>query len=58
VASVAIGAAGAKNGAHLAARILALADPVLAERVQAFRAEQAGGAEMGIDPRATGQAER
>jgi 5-(carboxyamino)imidazole ribonucleotide mutase len=58
VASVAIGAAGAKNGAHLAARILALADPVLAERVQAFRAEQAGGAEIGIDPHATGRAER
>lgn len=51
VASVAIGAAGAKNAAHLAARILALGDPALAERVAAFRAEQAAGAEIGIDPR-------
>lgn len=58
VASVAIGPAGAKNAAHLAARILALADAPLAARVQAFRAEQAGGAELGIDPRATGRAER
>lgn len=52
VASVAIGSAGAKNAAHLAARILALADPALAERVAAFRAEQAGKAELRIDPRA------
>ena len=51
VASVAIGSAGAKNAAHLAARILALADPALAERVTAFRAEQASGAELRIDPR-------
>jgi 5-(carboxyamino)imidazole ribonucleotide mutase len=51
VASVAIGSAGAKNAAHLAARILALADPALAERVIAFRAEQASGAELRIDPR-------
>ena len=51
VAAVAIGAAGAKNAAHLAARILALADPELAGRVGAFRAEQAAGAEVGIDPR-------
>jgi 5-(carboxyamino)imidazole ribonucleotide mutase len=51
VASVAIGSAGAKNAAHLAARILALADPALAERVTAFRAEQAAGAELRIDPR-------
>jgi 5-(carboxyamino)imidazole ribonucleotide mutase len=51
VAAVAIGSAGAKNAAHLAARILALADPVLAARVEAFRSEQAAGAEVGIDPR-------
>jgi 5-(carboxyamino)imidazole ribonucleotide mutase len=51
VASVAIGPAGAKNAAHLAARILALADPELAQRVEAFRAEQAAGAEVAIDPR-------
>ncbi len=51
VASVAIGSAGAKNAAHLAARILALADPDVAERVAAFRAEQATMAELRIDPR-------
>jgi len=48
---VAIGAPGAKNAAHLAARILALSDGELAGRVAAFRAEQAAGAEVGIDPR-------
>ncbi len=51
VATVAIGSAGAKNAAHLAARILALADGELAERVAAFRDEQASKAEIGIDPR-------
>jgi 5-(carboxyamino)imidazole ribonucleotide mutase len=52
VATVAIGSPGAKNAAHLAARILALTDPDLAERVSRFRDEQAAGAELGIDPRA------
>lgn len=52
VAAVAIGAAGAKNAAHLAARILALADPELAARVESFRAGQASRAELRIDPRA------
>jgi 5-(carboxyamino)imidazole ribonucleotide mutase len=52
VASVAIGSAGAKNAAHLAARILALTDAAIAERVAAFRDEQAGKAELRIDPRA------
>ena len=52
VAAVAIGSAGAKNAAHLAARILALSDAELAERVAAFRDEQAGRAETRIDPRA------
>lgn len=52
VATVAIGSAGAKNAAHLAARILALSDPPVAERVRAFRAEQAAKAELRIDPRA------
>ena len=52
VASVAIGSAGAKNAAHLAARILALSDPDVAERLDTFRSEQAGGAEVAIDPRA------
>ena len=52
VATVAIGSAGAKNAGHLAARILALADDELAERVTGFRAEQATKAELRIDPRA------
>jgi 5-(carboxyamino)imidazole ribonucleotide mutase len=51
VATVAIGSAGAKNAAHLAARILALSDPGLAERVATVREEQAGRAELRIDPR-------
>jgi 5-(carboxyamino)imidazole ribonucleotide mutase len=51
VASVAIGPAGARNAAHLAARILALADAALAARVDELRAELAGAAELGIDPR-------
>lgn len=52
VASVAIGSAGAKNAGHLAARILAVGDPAVAERVEAFRAEQAAGADIAVDPRA------
>ncbi|HEY6608650.1 MAG TPA: 5-(carboxyamino)imidazole ribonucleotide mutase [Candidatus Limnocylindria bacterium] len=52
VATVAIGGAGAKNAGHLAARILALGDPALAERVRDFRADQAERAELRIDPRA------
>jgi 5-(carboxyamino)imidazole ribonucleotide mutase len=52
VAAVAIGSAGAKNAGHLAARILALADEELSARVDAFRKEQAAGAELGVDPRA------
>jgi 5-(carboxyamino)imidazole ribonucleotide mutase len=51
VATVAIGSAGAKNAAHLAARILALSDAAVAERVASFRAGQAGGAELRVDPR-------
>ena len=51
VAAVAIGSAGAKNAAHLAARILALSDPALAERVAGFRDDQANRAELRIDPR-------
>ena len=54
VASVAIGSAGAKNAGHLAARILALSDEGVAERVAAFREEQAGGAQLRIDPRSGG----
>jgi 5-(carboxyamino)imidazole ribonucleotide mutase len=51
VAAVAIGSAGAKNAGHLAARILALTDAELAARLDRFRAEQADGAEVAIDPR-------
>ena len=51
VATVAIGSAGARNAAHLAARILALSDDALADRVRAFRDEQAGKAELRVDPR-------
>ena len=40
VATLAIGAAGATNAALLAAQILALADPVLAGRLDAFREAQ------------------
>jgi 5-(carboxyamino)imidazole ribonucleotide mutase len=52
VATVAIGSAGAKNAGHLAARILALSDTVVARAVTAFRDEQATKAELRIDPRA------
>lgn len=38
VATMAIGAAGAKNGGLMAAQILALTDPALAERLEAWRA--------------------
>jgi 5-(carboxyamino)imidazole ribonucleotide mutase len=40
VATVAIGEAGARNAGQLAAQILALADPALGERLEAFRASQ------------------
>ena len=52
VATVAIGSPGAKNAAHLAARILAISDPAIAERVASVRAGQAAGAELRVDPRA------
>ncbi len=52
VATVAIGSAGAKNAGHLAARILALSDEEVAQRVAAFRDDQATKAELRIDPRA------
>ena len=51
VGTLAIGRAGAVNAALLAAAILALADPALALRLEAFRAEQtAGVAEHPVDP--------
>jgi 5-(carboxyamino)imidazole ribonucleotide mutase len=40
VATVAIGEAGARNAGQLAAQILALSDPALGERLEAFRARQ------------------
>lgn len=40
VGTLAVGQAGAKNAGLLAAQILALSDPGLAERVAAYRAEQ------------------
>ncbi len=43
VGTLAIGEAGARNAGLLAAQILALADPALAERVAAFRARQTEG---------------
>lgn len=43
VGTLAIGEAGAKNAGLLAAQILALSDPALAERLAAYRAEQAAG---------------
>ena len=52
VATVAIGSPGARNAAHLAARVLALSDEAVAERVAANRADQAAKAELRIDPRA------
>ncbi|MBX3481059.1 MAG: 5-(carboxyamino)imidazole ribonucleotide mutase [Caulobacter sp.] len=40
VATLAVGSAGAKNAGLLAAQILALSDPALAERLTAWRARQ------------------
>ncbi|MEX0625712.1 MAG: 5-(carboxyamino)imidazole ribonucleotide mutase [Chloroflexota bacterium] len=51
VAAVAIGSGGAKNAAHLAARILALGDAALATQVDGVRAKLADAAELDIDPR-------
>jgi 5-(carboxyamino)imidazole ribonucleotide mutase len=51
VAAVAIGSAGARNAAHLAARILALGDKELGSRVDDVRARLAKAAELEIDPR-------
>jgi 5-(carboxyamino)imidazole ribonucleotide mutase len=48
VGTLAIGRAGAVNAALLAASILALHDPALAERLDAFRAEQT--AAVAIEP--------
>jgi 5-(carboxyamino)imidazole ribonucleotide mutase len=40
VATLAIGEAGARNAGQLAAQILALSDPALADRLEAFRSRQ------------------
>ncbi|HWU48446.1 MAG TPA: 5-(carboxyamino)imidazole ribonucleotide mutase [Asticcacaulis sp.] len=40
VGTLAVGEAGARNAGQLAAQILALSDPALAERLEAFRAAQ------------------
>jgi len=48
VGTLAIGKAGAKNAALLAAAILALGDPDLSQRLQAWRAVQTDG--VAIDP--------
>ncbi|ATQ41378.1 5-(carboxyamino)imidazole ribonucleotide mutase [Caulobacter mirabilis] len=42
VATLAVGVAGAKNAGLLAARILALGDPALAQRLETYVAEQTG----------------
>ncbi len=49
VATLAIGRAGAVNAAILACSILALTDPILAERLDAYRAEQTGSVPMHPD---------
>ena len=41
VASVAVGAAGARNAAYLPAQILGLSDPAIREKYDGFRREQA-----------------
>lgn len=51
VATVAIGPAGARNAAHLAARILGLGEAELARRVDQRRAQQADKSKLRIDPR-------
>lgn len=43
VGTLAIGTSGAKNAALLAASVLALSDPAIAEALDAFRAEQTAG---------------
>ncbi|HEX4048640.1 MAG TPA: 5-(carboxyamino)imidazole ribonucleotide mutase [Elusimicrobiota bacterium] len=51
VGTLAIGEAGAANAGHLAAQILALADPALARRVKTFRALQTAKVLKGRLPR-------
>ena len=49
VGTLAIGKAGAKNAALLAASILALSDPIIAKRLEAWRKRQT--ASVGIRPK-------
>jgi 5-(carboxyamino)imidazole ribonucleotide mutase len=49
VATMAVGKAGARNAAVLAAQILALNDPALADRLRALRVSQAEAVERGDD---------
>ena len=51
VATLAIGEAGARNAGLLAAQILALSDPALAERVAAFRASQTAQVPVAVEGR-------
>lgn len=48
VATVAIGVAGAANASLFAARILALQDPAIRDRLEEYRAEQARAATEGV----------
>ena len=48
VGTLAIGEAGARNAGLLAAQVLALSDPALAERVTAFRAAQTAGVDESV----------
>ena len=49
MATLAIGDAGARNAGLLAARILGLSDPDLADRVAAMRAEQSEGVPLSVE---------
>jgi 5-(carboxyamino)imidazole ribonucleotide mutase len=49
VGTLAIGEAGARNAGILAARILALADPALAERLAAFAADQTASVDEAVE---------
>ncbi len=51
VGTLAVGEAGARNAGLLAAQILALADPALAERVAAFRASQTAKVPLTVEER-------
>jgi 5-(carboxyamino)imidazole ribonucleotide mutase len=54
VGTLAIGEAGATNAALLAAAVLALSDPALADRLDAYRAAMTEKVLASPDPRANG----